>query len=141
MSEDYRKEFEDDRPFWELPTVDHDLRKISKADKPIIRKYTINPRMPIEEGKFLQIVENIELDSVVDNITFENPNKEIEWKGEVRKRNTKINITARAIMTAMKTVINSEINHMVGFEKEKTRQKKMARLVKERKGAVLENST
>jgi len=60
LSEDFRDEFEDDRPFWMLPTIDHDLKR-SKVEEPTVRKYTINPRLSIEKIKFIELVQNITL--------------------------------------------------------------------------------
>ena len=140
MSTDLKRLFDDNRPFWMLPTVDHDLRKNSKAEEPTVRKYTINPRLNIEKLMFIQLVQDTTLQSIIDNITLKNPNDEIKWKGDILKRGSPQSKIARAIFNSMKTVICVQIDYMVGKEVEKKKQERLKKLGKKYRGVTSENT-
>ena len=141
MSEDLHKLLSDTRNFWELPTVDHDLRTLSKADPPIIRKYTINPRMPIHKNKILQEIFKTNIDLVLETIGWGDELQKNYWLNKIRSDQTPENIVAKIVFTQTLNIVYGNLLQVIEQGEEAKRQEKIAYLKRTRKGAELQNAT
>lgn len=126
--------------FFNLQTIEHDLRNLPKSGPPIIRPLTINPRMKVKKWRFLELIHEITYDMVITKIGWSFADRDA-WITACFDPNTKAHDLAKAVFRQTIYVIHERMKNMIELEEELKKQKSLTYRQKRYKGVILDKNT